>query len=107
MNIRTLLKAIIPMLSLAAGATLASAATSPGEAAFKAHCAACHANGGNIVNPARTLFPAARKQEGIKNAKDIVRFMRSPGPGMPVFNTSLIPDKTAHEIAEYIIKTFK
>ena len=40
-------------------------------------------------------------------AKDIIRNMRNPGPGMTVFDAKTIPDKEAKEIAGYILKTFK
>ena len=84
-----------------------SGATNKGEALFKQHCAICHPDGGNIVNPAMTLQKKTREGNGVKTAGDIVGKMRNPGPGMTKFDTKALPDKDANEIAQYIIKTFK
>ncbi len=78
-----------------------------GEAEFKDHCAVCHPDGGNIVNPAKTLHKKDLDANGIKKAADIVAKMRNPGPGMTQFDKKTIPDKEAKAIAAYILKTFK
>lgn len=78
-----------------------------GEDLFKEHCAVCHPDGGNIVNPKKTLHKADREANGLKKASDIVKVMRKPGPGMSEFNAETLPDKEAKKIADYIIKTFK
>ena len=78
-----------------------------GEALFKEYCYACHPEGGNIINPSKTLNKKDREANNIKKSEDIVRIMRNPGPGMPKFDDKTIPDKDAKEIAEYILKTFK
>jgi cytochrome c6 len=44
----------------------------PGEAGFKQHCAVCHPNGGNIMNPKKTLHKNDLDAGNIKNAEDIV-----------------------------------
>ncbi|MEK6697936.1 MAG: c-type cytochrome [Nitrospirota bacterium] len=107
-------KAIIATVFLsavcAAGAVIGpdqAAAGSSGEALFKQHCALCHPDGGNIINPQKTLLKKDRDANTIKTAADIVRTMRNPGPGMTKFDDKTIPDKDAKEIAEYILKTFK
>ena len=89
-----------------AGGT-AFAAGNPGETLFKQHCAACHPDGGNIINPQKTLQKKAREANKVKTADDIVKTMRNPGPGMTKFDTRTIPDKDARQIADYIITTFK
>jgi cytochrome c6 len=86
---------------------LQAAVKNMGEAEFKEHCAACHADGGNIVNPAKTLSRKDRENNGVKTARDIVKIMRKPGAGMTAFDKSIIPDAEAKAIANYIIKTFK
>lgn len=105
------LTATICTLALAA-ATIATAAeaakkASPGEELFKKHCVACHPNGGNIVNPKKTLSKRDREANGFKTAKDLVKNMRNPGPGMNKFDTKTLPDKDAKAIADYVLKTFK
>jgi len=87
-----------------------------GEALFKANCAACHPNGGNILNPKKTLSKKDREANNIVTAADIIKKMRNPGPvpdhpqdwaGMKMFDKNKITDDMAQKIAEYVIKTFK
>jgi cytochrome c6 len=85
----------------------ASAAAMKGEAGFKEYCAACHADGGNILKADKTLSRKDREKHGIKTAKDIVRLMRKPGEGMTTFDKKTLSDKEAKAIADYIVKTFK
>ena len=99
-------------LGLLATGTVAGAAVPKGEAVdakkmFEQHCAACHPNGGNVMNPAKTLGNKELKANGVKSAKDIVAKMRKPGPGMTTFDKKTVPDTQAKAIAEYILKTFK
>ncbi len=77
-----------------------------GEALFKQHCSVCHPDGGNIVNPAKTLHKKDREANGVKTSSDIVRKMRNPGPGMTQFDEKTISEKDAGAIAGYILKTF-
>ena len=84
----------------------AAAAATTGEGLFKRHCAICHRDGGNIVNRQKTLRKDVRESNGIKTADDIINLMRNPGPGMNSFNETVVPEKDAREIAEYILKTF-
>jgi cytochrome c6 len=78
-----------------------------GEALFKEHCALCHPDGGNIVNPKKTLHKKDLDPNNIKSHNDIVKLMRKPGPGMTTFDSKVISDKDAKEIADYILKTFR
>ena len=78
-----------------------------GEALFKEHCALCHPDGSNIVNPKKTLHKKDLDASNIKSQNDIVKLMRKPGPGMTTFDSKVISDKEAKEIAEYILKTFR
>ena len=75
--------------------------------AFIKNCAVCHADGGNIINPAKSIHKKALEASGVKKPADIIRQMRNPGPGMTKFDEKTIPDKEARAIAEYILKTFK
>jgi cytochrome c6 len=78
-----------------------------GEALFKQHCEVCHPNGGNIMNPKKTLSKKDREANGVISQDAIVHYMRKPGPGMTTFNEKAIPEKSANEIAEFILKAFK
>jgi cytochrome c6 len=77
-----------------------------GEALFKENCSPCHPDGGNVINPQKTLHKKDREANNIKKPADIVSKMRNPGPGMTKFDTKTISDKDAKAIAEYILKTF-
>ena len=76
------------------------AAEKNGEALFKANCASCHPDGGNIINPKETL-------KGIKDAKKITKKIRKGGGGMTAFDAKAVSDADAKAVADYIIKTFK
>jgi len=78
-----------------------------GEALFKQYCAVCHPDGGNIVNPQKTLHVKDREAHHITTPAAIIDKMRNPGPGMIRFDEKTIPDKEAGEIAEYILKSIK
>jgi len=80
---------------------------SSGEAMFQQHCAACHPNGGNAINPQKTLRSKDFAANNIKSPGDIVHRMRNPGTGMPMFSRNVIPDKDAYQVAHYIFSTFK
>ena len=103
-----LLAGALCLFAFSAFGGMAQAAGSKiGEAEFKEHCAACHAGGGNIIKPNKTLSKKDREKSGIKTTKDIIRIMRKPGEGMTAFDKKILPDKEAKKIAEYIITTFK
>lgn len=89
------------------GSTVHAASPKRGEAEFKEYCAACHSDGGNIINPAKTLSKKDREMNGIKTSKDIIKIMRKPGEGMTTFDDKTLPDKEANRIADYIIGNFK
>ncbi len=102
------LKLTVTLLSLALFAAPAFAKGKiDGKKEFEEHCASCHKDGGNIVNPAKTLKKADLAANGVKKWQDIVNKMRNPGPGMNTFDKKEVSDKEARAIAEYILKTFK
>jgi cytochrome c6 len=111
----TMKKGLIASVALLAACSFATAGfadTKKGEKIdgakeFKEHCAVCHPDGGNIVNPKKTLSKKDREANGIKTVKDIIKNMRNPGPGMTKFDEKTISDKEAKAIADYILKTFK
>ncbi len=94
------------VLFLGAGSRVQADGKSGGSL-FKEHCSLCHPDGGNIVNPKKTLHKKDLDANNIKSQDDIVKIMRKPGPGMTTFDVKVISDNDAKEIAEYIMKTFK
>lgn len=87
-------------LSIGMMSAAAFAAEKSGEAIFKANCASCHPDGGNVIKPKETIT-------GIKDSKKILKQIRKGGGGMPAFDTKAISDADAKLLAGYIMKTFK
>jgi uncharacterized membrane protein len=80
----------------------------PGRAIFVSHCSGCHTNGGNILYPNLPLHSAPQ----LASYKKFIEFVRDPmlpdpsnGP-MPVFTQHELSDQQAHELYEYVIKSF-
>jgi cytochrome c6 len=88
------------VLSATLLASAASAESTGGEAIFKAKCASCHPDGGNIIKPKETL-------KGIKDPKKITNKIRKGGGGMTAFDAKAVSDADSKAVADYIIKTFK
>jgi cytochrome c6 len=88
------------LVSISLMSTAAFAAGNSGETIFKAKCAACHPDGGNIMKPNETI-------KGIKSSKKIISQVRKGGGGMPAFDAKTISDADAKQLADYIMKTFK
>jgi cytochrome c6 len=104
---KTLLGIVVVFaLCSSAAYVFAEKGSDKGEAKFKALCSVCHPNGENVMNPKKTLHKQDREANNVKTADDIVAKMRNPGPGMTKFDEKTVSNKDAHEIAEYIMKTF-
>ena len=88
------------VLSVGMMSAAAFAAETGGEAIFKAKCASCHPDGGNVMKPKESI-------KGIKSSKKIITQVRKGGGGMPAFDAKAISDADAKLLADYIIKTFK
>jgi cytochrome c6 len=93
----------------APGAAPGGAATTAasGEELYKKHCAACHPDGGNPMNPKKTLHSGDMARNNVKTADDVVKLMRNPGTGMTKFDDTTLPDADAKAIADYTLATFK
>jgi cytochrome c6 len=85
---------------------IATVAAGDGQALFARHCAGCHYQGGNSVNPAKPLTKMYREANGQRTTADLVAKMRRGGPGMPRFSTKELPEAEARAIAEHIKVTF-
>jgi cytochrome c6 len=82
------------------------AAEKTGEQLFKEHCSVCHPEGGNIINPKKTLMKKDLVANNIKTSDDVIKTMRTPGPGMTAFDKKTISDKEARNIADFVFKKF-
>ena len=78
-----------------------------GERLFKQFCAACHPDGGNVINPKKTLHAAVLADYQINKEEDMIRLMRNPGPGMRKFDQATISDEDARMIHDYVVTTFR
>ena len=115
-TIAALILSTAVLLPLPALSATKEAAPDTGAALFKANCSTCHPDGGNIMNPGKTLHKKDREKNGILTADDIIRKMRNPGPspthpqdwaGMKMFDEQKISNDDARRIAEYILKQFQ
>lgn len=95
------------VLAITASTLMAAPVFAGGAETFKAKCAMCHPDGGNIMKKDKGLLKKDREANKLINVKDLVKYFRAPGPGMRKFDEKALPDKDAREVAEYIIKTFK
>lgn len=77
-----------------------------GKELFAQNCNICHPNGGNIINPEKSLQKESLKKNGITTAEDILHIIRNPGPGMRKFSRDRLSDEDALKIAEYILNTY-
>ena len=102
-----LLVSVLTVCCVGSVAFAEKASKETGEAEFKEHCAVCHLDGGNIINPKKTLHKGDREANNIRNEADIIKTMRKPGPGMTTFDEKTLSDDQAKEVAKYIFKTFK
>ncbi|MDH4099637.1 MAG: c-type cytochrome [Nitrospirota bacterium] len=97
------------MALLAAGALVlgtVSLSFANGEEVFNKNCKSCHANGGNIANPKKTLKKADMDANNVKSADDVVKIIRAATKPMPSYDASKISDADAKAVAEYVLKTF-
>jgi cytochrome c6 len=101
----TVLAVCLQISAASAGEPVATA--HPGEKLFTQQCAVCHPQGGNIINPQKTLSKKILAANTIKTEEDIIKIMRKGAPGMSKFDTAAISDEDAKLIAGYILKTFK
>jgi len=107
---KIILSAVVIVFVLGMGISVSAqkkAASKTGETKFNELCAMCHPDGGNIVNPKKTLHKKDRETNNVRTEADIIKIMRHPGPGMTMFDEKTVPDDQAKEIAKYILMTFK
>lgn len=89
-----------------AGSSSTQSSGAQGKALFEKFCMACHKDGGNIINPKKTLKKSDLAANGVKGADGIVKLMRNPGTGMTKYDKKTISDEQAKDIANYILSTY-
>jgi cytochrome c6 len=98
-----LMAAMLTGLFSIAAVTQGTAAPVSAGQFFKEQCAACHAGGGNIVNPKMPLKGAPL----LKTFAAFLSQIRKPQPPMPTFSPSKISDGQARKLYDYILKQNK
>ena len=93
------------LLALVIGLFAPQMALADGAGVFSANCAACHAAGGNLVNPERTLSQADLKSFLANYNSDheaaIVAQVTNGKNAMPSFN-GVLSDSEISEVAAYV-----
>ena len=80
----------------------ANPALADGAATFSANCAACHAGGGNVINPNATLSLADLEKNGKASIDAIYTQVYNGQAPMPAFGGRLT-DEQITEVAEYVL----
>jgi cytochrome c6 len=99
----SLLAMIFVGLLIIAGLTQRAAGAVSGEQVFKEQCSACHAGGGNILNPKKPL----KGSPPLKTFAAFLTQIRKPQQPMPPFPPSKISDEQAKQLYDYILKQEK
>jgi cytochrome c6 len=95
--------AIIPAIAILFSAPAFAADAGAGATVFSANCAACHAGGGNVINPAKTLTQKDLEANG-KNSADAIATQVTNGNGaMPAFGGRLSADDIQN-VAAYVLE---
>lgn len=74
-----------------------------GAKVFNANCAACHAGGKNLVQPAKTLKKDALEQYGMNSAEAIIAQVTNGKGAMPAFKAKLKPEQI-EDVAAYVLE---
>ena len=86
--------------------TSIDAAEVTGEQLFNQHCSMCHPDGGNVMNPAKTLSKKDLIKNNIRTSAEIIKIIRQPGSGMTAFDIKTLSDADASKIAKHILKKY-
>ncbi len=97
----------VVLLALAAVTFFFSSPALAGDAAagakvFSANCAACHAGGGNVVNPAKTLKKDALEKYSMNSLESIVTQVTKGKNAMPAFGGRLNATQI-EDVATYVL----
>jgi cytochrome c6 len=69
-----------------------------GEAVFAANCSACHADGGNLIDPKKPLRGSAK----LKDFETFLGWIRVPVAPMPPFPAEQVSDAQATDLYRYV-----
>ncbi len=89
--------------ALIIAASIAIAGSAGANDVFKKNCAACHKEGGNIMNPEKTLTKDALEKNGVNSVAAVKKIISEGKAPMPAFAGKL-DDKQIDEVAAYVIE---
>lgn len=90
----------------AIASTLPEAARPDAAALFSANCAACHANGGNIIRRGKNLKQKALSRHGYDSAEAIEALVQQGKGAMPAYADRLSAEEIG-AIAQYVLTQAK
>jgi cytochrome c6 len=73
---------------------------------FEKYCSSCHSNGGNIMNPEKTLSQDHLTKNGVDNVGSISTLVTTGKAPMPAFGKQLSDEEVA-EVAKYVLDQAK
>lgn len=73
---------------------------------FDKNCKSCHAGGGNLMNPDKTLSMEHLKANGVDNVAAIKALVSKGKPPMPAFGATL-DDGQIDAVANYVLEQAK
>jgi cytochrome c6 len=91
--------AVPPETSPLAGSTVP---ISDGQTLFQNHCAGCHAQGGNSLNPAKPVKGSAY----LSSVAAFTGFVRQPSGAMPAFDEGALSTAEVKQMYDYVKQAF-
>ncbi len=89
----------LPMLAIALGLNVSNVNAND---TFNKYCSSCHSNGGNLMNPKKTLSKKDLANNGVDNIGSISTLVTNGKPPMPAFGKSLSNEEIAN-VAKYVM----
>ena len=74
-----------------------------GEKIYATDCSACHARGGNLIDPGKPVLHSPK----LKDLDTFLAWIRHPAAPMPAFPASKISDAEAKELYAYIMNVLE
>ncbi len=95
-------KQLLQTLTILAMAVTANISNVSANDVFAKYCSSCHKDGGNIMNPKKTLSKDHLAANKVDNIGSISALITSGKPPMPAFGKDL-SDKEIADVAKYVL----
>lgn len=100
---KKIISVLLLVVTICTFAFSSPALAADGKAVFSANCAACHAGGGNTVNPAKTLSKEHLEANAMYSQEAIISQVTNGKNAMPAFKGRLNDDEIS-SVAAYIME---